>query len=216
VFYGYVSEGVDPQTGYIIFKDADDSNSIDDADKMIIGDPNPDFTYGMINSFYYRNFSLSIFLQGVYGNDIFNATRLTMEAMEQVQNQSAATLDRWHNPGDITDIPRAEFGYANNSFISTRFVEDGSYLRVKSITLSYDFNPSWLKAKTPISNLNVFVSAQNLLTFTKYSGYDPEVTWYGNIARDWNEERDDAVSLGVDYGTYPNIRTFNFGLNVSF
>ena len=131
--------------------------------------------------------------------------------MEQVQNQSAATLRRWKNPGDITDIPRANFGNSNNSQISTRFIEKGTYLRVKSVTLSYAINSDWLK-KAHVSSLNVFVSAQNLLTLTKYSGYDPEVSWAGNVGG----QIDNSVSLGVDYGTYPNVRTFNFGFNLDF
>jgi TonB-linked SusC/RagA family outer membrane protein len=214
MFYGYVSEGVDPQTGDIIYKRNSLSNDYTfspDSDRVVIGNPNPKFIIGMTNNFYYNDFSLSIFLQGVYGNDICNGTRLTMEAMEQVQNQSAATLRRWKNPGDITDIPRANFGNSNNSQISTRFIEKGTYLRVKSVTLSYAISSDWLK-KAHISGLNVFVSAQNLLTFTKYSGYDPEVSWAGNVG----SQIDNAVSLGVDYGTYPNVRTFNFGFNLDF
>ncbi len=227
VFYGYISEGVDPQTGYIIYKRNSKSNAYTfspDSDRFVIGDPNPKFTYGMINSFSYKNISLSVFIQGVYGNDIFNGTRLTMEAMEQVQNQAASTLERWKNPGDITDMPGAIFGSTNNSQISSRFVEKGTYLRVKDVTLSYDFNPNWLKT-VYISSLDIFVSAQNLLTFTKYTGYDPEVSWAGNIynpadAANWSDNVktpiDNSVSLGVDYGTYPNVRTFNVGINVNF
>lgn len=214
MFYGYISEGVDPQTGDINYKRnsvSDDYTFSPDSDRVVIGNPNPKFIFGMTNSFSYNDLSLTIFLQGVYGNDICNGTRLTMEAMEQVQNQSAATLRRWKNPGDITDIPRANFGNSNNSQISTRFVEKGTYLRVKSVTLSYAINSDWLK-KAHVSSLNIFASAQNLLTFTKYSGYDPEVSWAGNVGG----QIDNAVSLGVDYGTYPNVRTFNFGFNLDF
>ena len=214
MFYGYVSEGVDPQTGDIIYKRNSVSSAYTvsaDSDRFIIGNPNPKFIYGITNNFSYKGFSLAIFIQGVYGNDIFNGTRLTLEAMEQVQNQSTATLRRWKNPGDVTDIPRANFGNANNSLISSRFVEKGTYLRVKSITLSYDFSSDLLKT-AHISSLNVFVSAQNLLTFTKYSGYDPEVSWAGNVG----SQIDNSVSLGVDYGTYPNVKTFNFGFKVNF
>ena len=143
-------------------------------------------------------------MQGVYGNEIFNATRLELEAMEGYKNASVSVLDRWQNPGDITDMPRAVFAGSINSEVSTRFVEDGSYLRVKNVTLSYDFKNAVLR-KLQISNLNVFVSAQNLLTFTKYTGYDPEVSVSTN-----------PTSLGVDAGTYPNVRGFTFGLNVAF
>jgi TonB-linked SusC/RagA family outer membrane protein len=214
VFYGYVSEGVDPQTGDLMYRRTSVSSDYSfspDSDRVVIGNPNPKFIYGITNDFSYKNFYLSILVQGVYGNDIFNATRLTLEDMEQVKNQSAATLRRWRNPGDITDIPRAEFGNSDNSLVSSRFVEKGTYFRVKSVTLSYDFNSKWLKT-AHISSLNVFVSAQNLLTFTKYTGYDPEVSWAGNTG----SGIDNAISLGVDYGTYPNVRTFNAGFNVNF
>lgn len=221
MFYGYISEGVDPETGDILYKRI--SKSMDykfspDSDRFIIGNPNPKFIYGINNSFSYNNISLSVFIQGVYGNDIFNGTRLNLEDMEQVKNASAATLRRWRNPGDITDMPRANFGNSDNSLASSRFVEDGSYIRVKSLTLSYNFNTNWLKM-AHISSLNVFVSAHNLLTLTKYSGYDPEVSWGGNTispADNSGAKIDNAISLGVDYGTYPNVRTYNVGINVNF
>jgi TonB-dependent starch-binding outer membrane protein SusC len=221
MFYGYISNGVDPQTGDIVYK----RNSISsdykfnpDSDRYIIGNPNPKFIYGINNTFSYLGFSLSILIQGVYGNDIFNGTRLTLEDMEQVKNASAATLRRWKNPGDITDIPRANFGNSDNSMASSRFVEKGTYVRVKSITLSYDFSSKWLKA-AHISGLNFFVSGQNLLTLTKYTGFDPEVSWAGNTISPGDNSGtrvDNAVSLGVDYGTYPNVRTYNVGINVNF
>lgn len=214
VFYGYVSEGVDPQTGMLIYQQENPNDDIPynpDTDKTIIGNPNPKFIYGITNSFSYKNFSLSIFLQGIYGNDIFNGTRLMIESMEQVTNASAATLRRWKNPGDITDIPKAIFGNSNNSQISSRFVEKGSYLRVKDVTLSYNLEADWLKT-IHVSGINVFLSAQNLLTFTKYSGYDPEVSWDGNVG----SKIDNSISMGVDYGTYPNVRTYNFGFTLDF
>jgi len=221
MFYGYIAEGVDPQTGDINYRrnsTSPDYSFSPDSDRFVIGNPNPKFIYGINNNFSFNGFSLSIFLQGVYGNDIFNGTRLNLEDMEQVKNASAATLRRWRNPGDITDIPRANFGNSDNSVASSRFVEKGTYLRVKSITLSYNFNSNWLKT-AHINSLNVFISAQNLLTFTKYSGYDPEVSWDGNTispADNSGTRIDNAVSLGVDYGTYPNVRTYNFGINVNF
>jgi len=208
-FYGYRVSGVNPLTGDIDYIKSDgtlgDYAAMDaDLDRVVIGDPNPDFIYGLTNTFSYKGINLSILIQGVYGNEIFNATRLELEAMEGYKNASVAVLDRWVNPGDITDIPRAVFASPVNSEVSSRFVEDGSYLRVKNITLSYDIKSNVLD-KIKIKSLNVFVSGQNLLTFTDYTGYDPEVSVSTN-----------PTSLGVDAGTYPNVRGFTCGLNVAF
>lgn len=202
-FYGYVSEGVDPETGNIIYSDLNKNGSLDPGDRTEIGCAQPDFIYGMTNTFSYAGLNLSVFLQGSQGNDIFNASRIDTEGMFDFRNQSKAVLDRWKRPGMITDIPRV--GNIENSHNSTRFVEDGSYLRLKTVTLSYDFNKKWLK-KMHLSKLQAYVTGQNLLTLTKYSGYDPEVNAYGA----------DAVAQGVDYGTYPQSKALIFGLNVEF
>lgn len=202
-FFGYVSEGVDPETGNLIFKDLNKNEIVDPGDRTVIGDGQPDFIFGLTNNFSYKRFDLSIFFQGSYGNDIYNATRIDLEGMFDSKNQSVAVLNRWMQPGDITDIPRSRNIFNVNN--STRFVEDGSYIRLKSITLSYkvlDKNPRF----SEIRNLSVFVTGRNLLTFTKYSGFDPEVNAYGNS----------AVELGIDYGTYPQSRTLIFGINVEF
>ena len=202
-FFGYISEGVNPETGDIVYRDLNDNGVIDPGDRTTIGCAQPDFIYGMTNTFSYKGFSLSVFLQGSQGNDIFNASRIDMEGMIDFRNQSTAVLDRWKRPGMITDIPRV--GNVENIHNSTRFVEDGSYLRLKTITLSYDFQPKWLK-KISLSKLQAYVTGQNLLTFTNYKGYDPEVNAYGS----------DAVAQGVDYGTYPQSKAVIFGLNVEF
>lgn len=202
-FFGYVSEGVDPETGNIIYKDLNNNGVFDPGDRTTIGCAQPDFIYGMTNTFSYKGIGLSIFLQGSQGNDIFNASRIDTEGMFDFRNQSKAVLDRWKRPGMITDIPRV--GNIENSHNSTRFVEDGSYLRLKSLTLSYDFDRKLLR-KMHLSKLQFYVTGQNLLTFTNYSGYDPEVNAYGA----------DAVALGVDYGTYPQSKAVIFGLNVEF
>ena len=183
-FFGYISEGVDPETGDIVYKDLNDNGVIDPGDRTTIGCAQPDFIYGMTNTFSYKGFSLSVFLQGSQGNDIFNASRIDMEGRIDFRNQSTAVLDRWKRPGMITDIPRV--GNVENIHNSTRFVEDGSYLRLKTITLSYDFQPKWLK-KISLSKLQAYVTGQNLLTFTNYKGYDPEVNAYGSdaVAKEW-------------------------------
>ena len=135
-----------------------------------------------------------------------HATRIDLEGMFDSKNQSTAVLDRWTPTNRITDIPRAiGGGNINNVRNSTRFVEDGSYLRLKSLTLAYNINPKSLE-RMKIQKLSLYVTGQNLLTFTKYSGFDPEVNAFGRS----------ATELGIDYGTYPQSRTITFGVNVEF
>jgi len=207
VLFGYVYGGVDPQTGdaYYIDRNGESTFSPTADDRIIIGDANPDFTYSATNNFKYKNFNLMIYLQGSYGNDMLNATRIETEGLLDPKNQSLAVLDRWRQPGDITTIPRATFGNSDNSRVSTRFIEDASYLRVKAVTFGYSFSKTALE-KMNISALRLYVTGENLLTFTNYSGFDPEVNAFGGS----NTVR------GIDFGTYPQARTTLFGLSVTF
>lgn len=205
-FYGYVADGVDPATGDQKYKDLNENGTFDPGDRTIIGYAQPKFTYGFTNNFSYGKFDLNIFFQGSQGNDIFNATRVDLEGMFDSKNQSTAVLRRWTPENTITDIPRAiGKGLTDNVHNSTRFVEDGSYLRLKSVTLSYKVFDNNEKVKA-IRKLSVYVTGQNLLTFTKYSGFDPEVNAFGSS----------SVELGVDYGTYPQAQSLIVGLNVEF
>ena len=204
-FYGYKSEGVDPATGNIVYADLDGSKSLSDGDRTWIGNAQPKFTYGLTNTMGYKNFELNFFFQGVQGNDIFNASRIELEGLYDSKNQSTNVLRRWKQSGDITDIPKATRGNTDNSAVSSRFVEDGSYLRLKSATLSYKFANGLLK-HAGIGRLNVYVTAQNLLTITNYSGIDPEVS----------QNTANGPAMGMDYGTYPQARAFIFGLNAEF
>ena len=200
-FYGYVHEGVDPETGMMIYKDINGDGVITAADRTFIGDPNPDFTFGFTNDFSYKGFTLSIFLQGSCGNDIFNASRMETEGMYNGNNQSAKVLKRWRIPGQITDMPKANWNMKN----STYFVENGSYLRIKDISLAYDIRGKWME-KVGITRIQPYFTASNVVTFTKYSGMDPEVNQWGNSG---------AVQ-GIDWGTYPHCRSYVFGINVDF
>lgn len=200
-FYGYISDGVDPETGELMYRDLNNDGRISSTDRTYIGDPNPDFTYGMTNTFSWKGINLSIFLQGSYGNDIYNASRMETEGMYDGKNQTTRVLNRWRIPGQITDVPKAGFDMKN----STYFVEDGSYLRVKDISLSYTFHGEWMR-RIGLSRLQPYFTATNLITFTKYKGMDPEVNQWGNSG---------AVQ-GIDWGTYPHCRSFVFGLNVEF
>ena len=174
-FFGYIADGVDPATGMLKYKDYNNNGIFDTGDRTVIGSGQPDFTFGFTNTLTYKRFDLNIFFQGSYGNDIYNATRIDLEGMFDSKNQSVDILRRWTPENTITDMPKAiGGGKVDNVRNSSRFVEDGSYIRLKSLTLSYkvlDNNPMF-KA---IKNLSVYVTAQNLLTFTKYSGFDPEV-----------------------------------------
>lgn len=220
VFYGFVQDGIfqtqnDVNThavqvqgtssgnstspGDVRFKDLNNDGLINDADRTFIGNPNPDFTASLNNNFTYGNFNLSIYLQGVYGNDIFNANRLYTEAMSITTNQSTAVLGRWTAPGTSNSMPRAVYGDPNNNNrASSRYIEDGSYIRVKNVTLSYNV-PNNLFGKKIFDNARIYVSGQNLLTFTKYTGFDPEVS-----------------TNGIDNNIYPVTRIVSLGLNVGF
>ncbi|MCC8037585.1 MAG: TonB-dependent receptor [Bacteroidales bacterium] len=200
-FYGYISDGVDPETGELMYRDLNCDGRISSSDRTYIGDPNPDFTYGMTNVFSWKGFTLSIFIQGSYGNDIFNASRMETEGMYDGKNQTTRVLNRWRIPGQVTDVPKAGFDMKN----STYFVEDGSYLRVKDISLSYDIKGKWM-SKIGVSRLQPYFTATNLLTFTNYKGMDPEVNQWGSSG---------AVQ-GIDWGTYPQCKSFVFGVNVEF
>jgi len=204
VFYGYISKGVNPEDGNLIYQaKKGDSNSPALSDRTVIGDPNPAFTYGLTNTFSYNGFSLNLFFQGSYGNDIYNMSRMETEGMYDDKNQSTSVLDRWERPGMITYMPKAS-STKDNLKPSTRFVEDGSYLRLKTLTFSYNFAGKWLR-KMNVSRLQPYLTAQNLITLTNYKGFDPEVSQYTS-----------STTQGIDYGTYPQSRSYIVGINVEF
>lgn len=200
-FYGYISDGVNPETGELMYRDLNGDGKISSSDRTYIGDPNPKFTYGMTNSFSWKNFDLSIFLQGTYGNDLYNASRMEMEGMYDGKNQITKVLDRWKIPGQITEVPKAGYDMKNSNY----FIEDGSYLRLKNISLSYGFASEKLK-RNGIQKIQPYFSASNLLTWTKYSGMDPEVNQWGGS----------GTIQGIDWGTYPHSRSFVIGVNLEF
>jgi len=208
-FYGKISQGVDPATGNIKFLQTK-NNSSDSIG--IIGNANPKFMYGLSNSISYGNFTLDIFFQGVYGNQILNATRILTESMSLVMNQSATVVDRWKNPGDVTTIPKVTPSDWSNSNPSTRYLESGSYLRLKSLTIGYNL-PKTVISKMKMSRFMVYATGENLLTFTKYSGFDPEVSAFSARAQSKTNQN---TAPGVDFGTYPQSRDFILGVNITF
>ena len=212
-FYGYVTDGlfqnqaevdahaVQPgaEPGDIRFRDLNNDGVINDSDRTVIGNPNPSWFFSMNNNLSYKGFELSVFLQGVAGNKIYNANNIDNVGMAAAYNQTTDVLNRWRGEGTSYSMPRAVFGDPNqNCRVSDRFVEDGSYLRVKNITLSYTFPKQWLQ-KLQIENARLSLSCENVATITGYSGFDPEV--------DIN---------GIDLSRYPISRTFSVGLNFNF
>lgn len=212
-FFGYKVDQIDPQTGGLLYVDANGDGSFGgDSDRVILGTSQPDHTGGLTNNFSYKNIDLSVFLQWSYGNEIYNQTAAVIEQMEGYNNQDADILNRWQNPGDITDVPRATFEDVtgrytpglNNTEISDRFLEDGSYLRIKDISLGYTL-PKALVNSVGIDNLRLYGSVRNAFTFTSYSGFDPE-----------SQNTSNPTSIGVDYLTQPQPRTFIIGLDILF
>ena len=189
--------------GQVKYQDTDGNGAIDDRDKVIVGDTNPKFTYGITNSFSYKDFSLSFFLQGTYGNDIFNAN-LKRYDLAGSDNMPAFIYDnRWTDTNRAgATSPRPDGTYTRSMKVSDRYVEDGSYMRLKNLSLGYLFkNP--VKG---IQTLNLTASVNNLFTITKYRWYDPDVNTFGS----------DASRRGVDMASYPTARTFNLELQLSF
>jgi TonB-linked SusC/RagA family outer membrane protein len=208
IFYSFKSLGVDPSTGDIVFADTNIDGEITTDDRIKIGNPHPDFIGGLTNNFNYKGFDLSVFLQFSYGNDVFHGSRLFLESLQGGDNQLESVTRRWQQPGDITDIPRATndaVKAAENKRVSSRFIEDGSYMRIKNITLGYSLNRKWIE-RAGISGLRIHLSTQNLYTFTNYTGLDPEVNYSGV----GNEV------IGTDFFTFPQARTYTVGLNLKF
>ena len=173
---------------------------VNNDDRVIIGNPHPDFIFGFNNNFNYENFDLNIFFQGSVGNDMLNYTRMELDWMAGKSNATTDALNRWTPTNTDTNVPRASG--ANKPEVSTRWVEDGSYVRMKNLALGYSL-PAIMLERWKLSKLRVYFSAQNLLTFTNYSGYDPEVSF-----------RDSNTNVGLDYGSYPNVKSYTLGINV--
>lgn len=223
-FYGYTQEGVyrdqnDIDTspkwtastvapGDLKFKDMNGDGKIDSNDIGPIGNPFPNFTYGLLNTFGYKNFSLSVTLQGSQGADIlYGADRYTFNSPGQT-NARINQLDRWRSPDNPGDgrTPRATTSASLRTQFSSYFIYDASFLRVRNVTLRYNIPTDWA-GKAGLQSIGVYASAQNLFTFTKYFGYNPEANNYGNTT---------SPTYGVDQGSYPMARTLTIGLQAGF
>jgi TonB-linked SusC/RagA family outer membrane protein len=220
-FNGYVTDGIfqvgesspmqpNARPGDIRFKDTNGDGALNAADKQNIGHFLPDFSYGVNFTANWKGFDAMLFLQGVQGNQIYSVVKYDLEGMSRLFNSSTAVLDRWTPENTNTVVPRAISGDPNgNARASNRFVEDGSYFRIKNLTIGYNFPVSSLASLTnsSLSRLRMYATLQNLLTITKYeSGYDPEI---GN--RNVN-----SLTQGIDYGQFPQARSLIVGVQVGF
>jgi TonB-linked SusC/RagA family outer membrane protein len=204
-------QGTGIKPGDVKFKDLNDDGVIDGKDRTFVGSPIPKFTYGLTGNLQYKNVDLNFFFQGVQGNKIYSQVNMDIEGFYRPFNLTErAATNYWTGEGSTNEFPRLSWtGASNNKFPSTRFLEDGSYLRLKNVQLGYTFGNKLL---TPlrISNVRLYVSAQNLLTFTKYTGLDPEQ------GTNSNSLGDGVRAVGIDWGNYPSARTFTVGINAGF
>ncbi|PWU02574.1 MAG: SusC/RagA family TonB-linked outer membrane protein [Bacteroidetes bacterium] len=225
-FYGWVVEGIFQSAdevskhafqtaatspGDIKFKDINGDGKIDNNDRTFLGTFIPKFSYSLNLGANYKNFGLTVFMGGVQGNKIYNALRTTTEGMVRFFSAGTAVLNAWSPSNTNTTVPRAISSDPNqNARPSTRFLEDGSYFRLKNISLSYNVPDASLQSITKgvVKNFTIYISAQNLLTITKYSGFDPEV---GNRA-----PGSSSLTNGIDYAVYPQPKGYQVGINVNF
>ena len=220
----YAIDRAEIWVGDYIFEDVNGDGVIDEKDRIYLGKTSPKFLYGINNTFSWKNFELNVFFNGVYGNKVYNVLRQSHASTNgyggkmqevagyarvalidpagenvisnvHVTNAATATASRVYGNGDNRN---------NNERISSRFVEDGSYLRLKNISLTYTVPKPWLRKKLPVDYLQIYVNAQNLFTITKYKGFDPEIGSY------------DARLAGIDNARYPSQRIYNFGLRFNF
>lgn len=212
VFYGYLEDGLDDK-GMIKFVDVNKDNAITPLDRVILGTPYPKFEYGFNSNFSYKDVSLTVFLQGVKGNDIFFATAFTnLNSFQRTQNQFADLFGNYWT----ADNPNPNAKYPKLSSLtqmrpSNRFIEDGSYLRVKSVQLSYSLPVKRMKLGW-LNYASIYVKATNLFTFTKYPGLDPEVNTRGSDS----QSIEDRLFIGTDESGYPNARVFGAGIELRF
>jgi len=195
--------------GDVIFVDQNDDAAIDQNDKVMIGDPHPDYTYGITYSCSYKGFDFALQTSGVGGNQIAKSYRSFADSPQQ--NYTTEIFGRWHGEGTSNRLPRVTAGSSiNTQYISDIYIEDGDYFRINNLTLGYDFKKSF--KKIPFAQLRLYVTAQNLYTFTKYSGMDPEIGY----VPDQDNNGTKGFSAGIDLGFYPSPRTYMVGVNIKF
>lgn len=205
--YRYPNVDYEFQMGDAKYKDINHDGNIDDLDVVYLGNANPDYTGGFGSTIKYKNFRMNFFFHGRVGNKIINTVQMNGENMFNYDNQTTSVLKRWRNPGDETDIPRALLGYGYNWLGSDRFVGDGSFLRLKYMTFTYDFSKSIAK-KLGMQEIKFSTTFNNLFTITRYLGQDPEITVKSNDGS--------IFTVGYDYSNTPRTRDVTFNLNLKF
>ncbi len=212
--HAYQGAGIQP--GDVMFKDISGPNGkpdgvINEYDRTYVGSPIPKLTYGLTGNLSYAHFDVSLFFQGVYGNKLYNQINTDIEGFYRSFNiTERAATESWNGEGSTNQFPRLSWnGATNNKRPSTRFLEDGSYLRLKNVQLGYTIGDQLIK-RLKISSVRFFVSAQNVFTVTKYTGIDPEI--YTNS----NSSGDGVRAVGIDWGTYPSARTITAGVSANF
>ncbi|NER17783.1 SusC/RagA family TonB-linked outer membrane protein [Spongiivirga citrea] len=199
------------QPGDVRFLDINGDGQISLEDRQVIGNPNPDFTYALNLRAEYKGWDFDVLFNGVQGVDVLNSNVFYLEGLDNGLNYGTQVLRRWQNPGDITDIPRFRFGSNINNEISTRYIEDGSYLRLRNVTVGYTFPDKLINksGKSIVKKLRFYVQGQNLLTFTNYSGLDPEIAPFYNA-------QGLVDGLGIDRSAQPRPITVLSGIQIEF
>jgi hypothetical protein len=187
------------------YADNNGNKRIDAGDRIIVGQAQPKFIYGVTNNFTFGPLGLSLFVQGVEGSSVLNLNRYELESGFVAPNKVRTVLDRWTGPGTSNTIPKANSVLRRNTGITSDVVEDGSFVRLKTATISYTVPVPAGMGKT-VKSASVYVTGQNLITLTKYTGYDPEVNSFGNS----------NLSLNTDYNAFPSSRTFIAGVRIGF
>ena len=216
VFFGPEYAGVDVDNGDALYYlnttktdgtiDRTKTNDVNLAENVVIGNPNPKWIGGITNDFNYKGIDFSFTFQGVYGNDVYNGAGKFMSANgDFYDNQTLDQMNRWQKKGDVTNVPQARYVGGNGTAESSRYLEDASYTRLKTVTLGYNL-PKSITDKLKLTRIRVYATANNLLTFTKYSGWDPEV----------NTDYLGGIAAGNDFYAAPQSKTITVGLNLGF
>jgi len=212
-------QGSNIKPGDVKFKDKSGPDGkpdgvIDEYDRDFLGSAIPKYTFGATGNFEYSNFDLSVFFQGQTGNKIYSQVNMDIEGFYRPFNITQRVYDqRWRGEGTSDDMPRVSYnGASNNKYPSSRFLEDGSYVRLKNLQVGYTI-PEKVVSRLRIKSLRFYVSGQNLWTWTNYTGLDPEMHISDNVKRD---AYGGDVGAGIDWGTYPSAKSYVFGLNLNF
>ena len=210
--FKHANQGTYIRPGDVMYKDQNGDGVIDDKDRTFLGSAIPKITYGLTANVSYSNFDISVFFQGDYGNKLYLQVNKDIEGFYRPFNLTERVYEqRWHGQGTSNTMPRVSWlGSTNNIIPSSRFLEDGSYLRLKNIQIGYNLSKKMLG--NFIKGIRIYVTGQNLLTFTKYTGLDPEMHTSNNVNV---EHYPGDVAAGIDWGTYPSAKSYVLGVNIT-